>query len=127
MDVYQQKNTFGPMTQRNGILNNSDNVMVKMYNDRTTIRKEHGIVVIGDSHSRGYAVEVKTHLINNFEVIDLVKPGAVAEILLKSAMSDMVDLSKSGVVVFCGGSNDVSKRNSNIALKHVPNSIEDNK
>jgi hypothetical protein len=58
------------------------------YIDRTTIRKEHKIVIIGDSHSRGYAVEVKSHLTNTFEVISLVKPGAGAEILVKSATSD---------------------------------------
>jgi hypothetical protein len=43
----------------------SDNVMVQMYNDRVTIRKEHKIVIVGDRHSRGYAVEMKNHLTNN--------------------------------------------------------------
>jgi hypothetical protein len=62
--------------------------MVKIYNDRTIIRKEHKIVIIGCSQSRGYAVEVKNHPINNSEVTDLVKAGAGAEILLKSAMRD---------------------------------------
>jgi hypothetical protein len=33
-------------------------------------------------------VEVKNHLTNKFEVIGLVKPGAGAEVLLKSVTSD---------------------------------------
>jgi hypothetical protein len=57
--------------------------MVKIYNDRTTISKEHKIVIIGDSHSRGYAAEVK-----RFEETGLVKPGTGDEILVKSAMND---------------------------------------
>jgi hypothetical protein len=71
-------------------------------------------------------VEVKNHLTNKFEVIGMVKPGAGAEKLVKSAMSDMANLTKSDAVVFCGGSNDVSKNNSNIALKHILNFIKDN-
>jgi hypothetical protein len=59
------------------------------------------------------------------EVIGLVKPGVGVEILVKSAMRDMVNLTKSDVVVFCGGSNDVSKNSSNIALKHVIYFIKD--
>jgi hypothetical protein len=69
---------------------------------------------------------VKNHLTKKSEVIGLVKPGAGAEILVKYAMSDTVNLTKSDVVVFCGGSNDVSKNNSNIALKHILNFIKDN-
>jgi hypothetical protein len=61
-----KNDTFGPTTLRNSKFNNNNNVMVKMYNDRTTIRKEHQIVIIGDSHSRGYAAEVKNHLTTNF-------------------------------------------------------------
>jgi hypothetical protein len=100
--------------------------MVKMYNDRTAVRKEHKIVIIGDSHSRGYAAEIKNHLTTNFEVIGLIKPGVGAEILMKSAMSDIVNVTRSDVVVFCGGSNDVSENNSNIALKRILNFVKDN-
>jgi hypothetical protein len=118
--------TFGPMILRNGKFNNSDNVMVKMYNDRTTVRKEHKIVIIGNSHSRGYTTEVTNQPTNKFEVISLVKPGVSCEVLEKSAMSDMVNLTKSDIVVFCGGSSEVSKNNSNIALKDVLYFIKDN-
>jgi hypothetical protein len=97
-----------------------------MYNDRTTIRKEHKIVIIGDGHSRGYAGEVKNHLTTNFEVIGLIKSGVGAEIVVKYAMSDIVNLTKSDVVVFLGGSNDVGKNNFNTALKDILNFVKDN-
>jgi hypothetical protein len=93
-----------------------------MYNDRT-IRKEHKIVMIDDSHSRDYAAEVKNRLANRSEVIGLVKSDAGAEILVTSSMSDKINLTTSDVVVFCGGSNNVSKNNSNIAFKHILNLI----
>jgi hypothetical protein len=48
-----------------------------------------------------------------------------AEILVKSAMSDIVNLTKSDLVVFFGGSHDVHKNNFNTALKYVLNSVKD--
>lgn len=68
--------------------------MVKVYSDRTTVMKEHKSVIIGDSSARGYAVEVKNHLSDKIEAIGLVKPGAAAVILVKSAVSDIVNLTK---------------------------------
>jgi hypothetical protein len=37
----------------------------------------------------------------------------------------VTNLTKSDVVVFCDGSSNVSKNNSNITLKHIPNLIKD--
>jgi hypothetical protein len=88
------KDTFGLTSLRKDKSNNSGNEMVKVYNNRSRVRKEHKIVIIGDSHSRGHAMGVKNHLNNNFEVIGLVKSGAGAEILVKSALSDIVNLTK---------------------------------
>jgi hypothetical protein len=81
--------------------------MVKVYNNKAGNKRNHKLVIMGDSHSRGLAKEVKNHLSKNFEVIGLVKPGTGAEIIVNSAMSDIANLTKSDVVVFCGGSNDV--------------------
>jgi hypothetical protein len=88
--------------------------------------RNHKVVIIGDSHSRGLAKEVQYHLNENFEVTGFVKPGAGAEELVNSAMSDIVSLSKSDVVVLCGGSNDVSKNKASVALKHISNFIKAN-
>jgi hypothetical protein len=89
-------------------------------------KKNHKVVIIGDSHTRGLAKEVQYHLNKNFEVIGFVKPGAGAENIVNSAVSDIVNLSKSDVVVFCGGSNEVSKNMANVALKNISNFVNVN-
>jgi hypothetical protein len=86
----------------------------------------HKVIIIGDSHSRGLAKEVQYHLNKNFGVTGFVKPGTGAEIIVNSAMSDIVNLSKSDVVVFCGGSNDVNKNKASVALKHISNFVKVN-
>ena len=57
------------------------------------------------------AANVKTDIRDNFEVQGLVKPGAATDILVNSAHSDIMSLSKSDVLIFCGGANDVGKNN----------------
>jgi hypothetical protein len=52
----------------------------------------------------------------NSEVTTLVEPGAGAETPVRSAESDILNLTKSDVVVFCAFSKNVYRNNSSIAL-----------
>jgi hypothetical protein len=56
--------------------------------------KEHKVLSIGDSQARNCAANVKTDIRDNFEVQGLVKPGAGTVILVNSANSDIMCLSK---------------------------------
>jgi hypothetical protein len=72
------------------------------------------------------AKEVQYHLNNNYEVIGFVEPGAAAEMIVNSTGSDIVNLTKSDAIVFCGGSHQVSKNMTNVALKHITNFVNGN-
>jgi hypothetical protein len=48
-----------------------------------------------------------------------VKPGSDADNLTKSINNEVMNLSKSDIVIFWGGSNDVYKNNSDIGLNHI--------
>jgi len=87
--------------------------------------KEH-VLITGDSHARNYTANVKTEIRDNFEVQGLVKPGAGTDILVNSAHNDIISLSKSDVLIFCGGANDVRKNISIKVLQHVMNLIKSN-
>jgi hypothetical protein len=100
--------------------------MAEVHNKKVGNKRNHKVVIIGDSHSRGLAKEVQYHLNKNFEVIGLVKPGAGAETIVNSAMSDIVNLSKSDVVVICSGFIDVSKNKASVAPKHILNYVKVN-
>ncbi|PNF30585.1 hypothetical protein B7P43_G09959 [Cryptotermes secundus] len=96
------------------------------HNKKVGNKRNHKIVIIGDSHSRGLAKEVKHQLDKNFEVIGFVKPGAGTEKIVKSGMSDIAKLTKSDVVVFCGGSYEVNKNMAKIALNQIISFVETN-
>jgi hypothetical protein len=86
-------------------------------------RKEHKIFILGDSHSRKCAGNVKPHLSDNLEIEGLVKPG-LGIILVTSAKNYIRNLSKRDVIVFSGSANDTRKNNPKQALKCIVDFIK---
>jgi hypothetical protein len=83
---------------------------------------EHKVLIIGDSHVRFSAANVKSEINVGYDVQGLVKPGAGTGTLVNSANSDIANLTKNDVI-FCGGANDIAKSNSNMALRHIGNFV----
>ena len=88
------------MPLRKDKTNDGGNEIVEVCSNRTKITKEHKIVIIGNTHSRVCAMRVKNYLNNKFEVSGLVKPRTGVYIVLNSTIKDIVDLTKSDVIVF---------------------------
>jgi hypothetical protein len=78
--------------------------------------KKHRIIVIGDSHGRGCAAEIKSNLDEDFEVQGFINPGTELNNIITSAKRDIQQLSKQDVVVVWGGSKDVGKMKQNRVL-----------
>jgi len=38
-------------------------------------KKDHKIIIVGDSHARGCTASIKDHLLDSFEVSSYIKPG----------------------------------------------------
>jgi hypothetical protein len=47
------------------------------------------------------------------------KPGSGADIIMKSAVKEVMNLTKGDVIVFWGGDNNVCMNNSEIGLRHI--------
>ena len=56
-----------------------------------------------------------------------MKSDAGTDILVNLTKNDIMNLSKSGVLIFCGGANDVRKYNCTKALQHIMDFIKTNK
>ena len=103
------------MPIRNDKSNDSGNEMVKVCSNRTTITKEHKIVIVGNSQSTGCAMRVKNY--ENNKLNGLVKPGTGVNILVNSARKKIVKLTKRVAIVYCGGANVVGNSNTQMVLK----------
>ena len=91
-----------PVIVKEQALTNTSN-SVKRQSNKSSHKKEHKVLIIGDSHTRLCATNVKSEIKNNYDVQGLVKPGAGAGILVNTANSDITNLTKNGVVIFCDG------------------------
>ena len=110
----------------NGSTTISKNSPVKRQNKIAANKKDHKLLIIGDSHARLWAQNIKSQIKKNFHIQGLVKPGAGADILETTAKSDITSQSKNDVVVVCVGANDTAKNNAQIALKHINNFVKSN-
>ena len=99
---------------------------VNRFSNTSSRMKEHKFLITGDSHARNCTANVKTDIRDNFEVQGLVKLGAGTDIVVNSAYSGIMSLSKSDVLIFCGGANDVRKNISMKVLQHVMDFIKTN-
>jgi hypothetical protein len=58
------------------------------------------VLIIGDSHTRLCATNVKSETKDKYDVQGPVKPGAGAGIIVNTANSDNTNLTKDNVVIF---------------------------
>ena len=72
------------------------------YKKRVLEKKQHKVIILGDSHARGCATRVQ-HLLNNgFEVFCFVNPGSGMKFIKDTARVKLQQLTKEYVVVLWG-------------------------
>ena len=79
----------------------------------------HKLLILGDSHARGCASEVKQQLDNDYEVSGFINPGSGMEDIKGSTKMKVTQLTREDVVVLWGGVNDVADNNSVVGTKHI--------
>jgi len=82
---------------------------VKRQSSKSFHRNDHKALIIGDNHTRLCATNIKAKIKDKYDVLGLVKPDAGAGILANTANSDITNLTKNDVVIFCGCANGVAK------------------
>jgi hypothetical protein len=85
------------------------------------------ILIVGDSHCRRSAAELKHCLGSTYTISSFVQPGADMRSILSSMENDIRNLDQDDIVVIWGGSNDIGKNNASAALTHLSNFVENNK
>ena len=103
----------------NSVTNRINNIREYSKCYKQTSKKQHKVIILGDSHARGYAAGVKHLLGNDFEVFGSINPGSGMERVKDTAKVKVQQLTKKDAVVLWGGSNDVARNNSLVGLKHI--------
>jgi hypothetical protein len=87
------------------------------------IVKKRKIIIIGDSHTRGLAYDLKNSIVKDFEVNSTVMPGARLENITNLSAEGISTLGKKDAVIIWGGANDINKNEVNNGLRHLKNFV----
>jgi hypothetical protein len=80
------------------------------YRNEKIGKKKRKFIVMGDSHARGLAKELKYSLNHEFEVQGFIKPVSTLENLVKTTFSDLKTSTKRDVCLIWGDTNDVGRK-----------------
>ena len=79
--------------------------------------------MIGDSHTRGLTSELKNYLGHEYSISSTFMPGAGLQNIVNLAKNEITTLTKSDMVIICGGSNDISRNESQVGLSSLKNFV----
>ena len=66
---------------------------------KNVVKKVHKVLILGDSHARGCASEVKQKLKSEYEIVGFTNPGSTMKDIIVSAKSKIAQLTTKDVVV----------------------------
>jgi hypothetical protein len=100
---FTNNNDINAFHERIGSLSRSIN---ESNRNITALDKKHKVILIGDSHIRGYGGNLISILSKNYEIYSIVKPGSNSNELNASAKKEINCLTDNDIVVIGYGSND---------------------
>ena len=82
----------------------------------TQTHSRNKILLLGDSHIRGLAERMNSSLGSSFSVTGITKPNANIKGITSSSDSSLANLTKQDMIIFCGGTRDISRNESKSGL-----------
>ena len=120
------KNNNSANNNREYILNLVKESTVKVLDNKAKYAKcaKHKILVMGDSHLRGYAVKMITSLDTHFDMCGIVKPGSNTESLIETVKSEEGKLTMNDFLIICRATNDTDTNSTRNAFRNITNFIK---
>jgi hypothetical protein len=75
------------------------------------------IRIIGDSHAKKCAAELRMISDHRYDIMGITKPGALMSDILTTAIDEAALLSNKDILILWARANDISKNNTNEAFK----------
>lgn len=107
-EVYSTQNTFSDLYGK--LLDNKTS---------TPIFTKHKVLLIGDSHLRGYSENMKLYLNDQFQVSGFIKPGAETKTILEQTTKEIDNLLSTDFIILSCGSNDIGRVRLNVVLSDI--------
>jgi len=85
------------------------------------------LLIIGESHVRGYVAGLSANLGHSFNITGYVKPNSNLDIIMTTAKSQSKNMIKNDVIILCGSEKNIGKNEAYkmIAVSHNLLEIKD--
>jgi hypothetical protein len=116
------KHTAASSNPSSNTINHIDNLLsvIKDQNKCTNQRNiTHKLVLIGDSHIKGFAAALQSVFNSEYEIFSVVKPGSNSNMLSESITATVTQLSKDDVLVISSGTNDYELDNFKQTFRNI--------
>lgn len=80
---------------------------------------DYKVVLIGDSHAKKCALDLRHNFDHNYEVSGFIKPEALSSEIIMMAEKEVSALKQEDVMILWAGANDISRNNSKYALRNL--------
>jgi hypothetical protein len=100
--------------------------LVVRFNAINNQLKDHKIILLSDSHERGWSERRKKQLPSNFEDSGLVKSGALSSILKNMASVEVSNFTRKDFTVLWYGSNDASSNKATLGVMNILHFVMNN-
>jgi hypothetical protein len=88
-------------------------------------KDNHKILLIGDSHIKRCAIELRQNLDYRYDVLGFSKPSAKMSDILETAKNEIASLSSNDILILWVGANDINKNNTLDARRSLINFFEE--
>ena len=105
-------------------VNNSRLIGLKRQAKNSEYKRKQKVLILGDSHARGMAAELKHNLDKKFDVQGVVKPCSDLFSILNIGINEMTEFTTKDVIVVWGGTRDVSRNETMVGLSHIRKFVE---
>ena len=85
--------------------------------DATRTYVKNNLLLLGDSHIKSLAERISCSLGNSFSITGITKPNANIKGITSPKYLTPANLTKHDMIIFCGGTRDISRNESNSGLR----------
>ena len=114
-----QEENITPSHATTTLMNELSTSIEKIIKSQHNCSVKHKIILIGDSHIRGFANSLKSLLNSDYDLYCILKPGSWSDELLTSATEEINGLSHDDLVIVCSGSNDYELNNFSLTFRNI--------
>ena len=122
----EQEFSTTPNNVHKSAINNLRETIKNLNNKELTYSTKHKIILLGDSHLRGYACSLKSVISKHYDILGVVKWGSGSSKLKESVKEGLAQYSFNDLIIISSGTNDLEQNGFKDTFQNIRSFITNN-